>query len=562
IAAGNSGPARYTVGSPGAAEKALTVGAMMDASENGFGLASFSSRGPTRDERVKPEIGAPGVNISAPKANSGNGYVVYSGTSMATPFVSGTIALMLDADPTLTIPEMRDILRATAQDWGPAGQDVDYGWGRLDGHAAVKVAGTYTGGTAPTVPGHTAFSGRITSAGTRLEHTVSVSDTSYPLNATLIMPGWTGSGSPDFDLFVYNPDGSELGRATGTARQEQVAKPVTQAGIYRLVVEGYAGAGDYLLDVSAGLGEAPDREPAVAVEQPADGATVSGTATVKVRATDDRGVAKVELAVDGGTYLDITAGFDGTHYTYAWNTTTVGNGAHTLTARVTDTGGQQVQAVRNVTVSNSTTPPPPPTPGLQQQVTRTGRVTAGARDVNLEVAVHEPGWVDLSLAWGTRADLDFYVYAPDGTQVGRAFTLNNPERLRVDTVRWGTGTYRVRVNLYGGVDSDFTLTASGYKEETLTGAVSPGSRDANHNRQVAYRGTGRAVLRWQGSSDVDFFVYSPNGQERVRAYTLNNPEQADIPFDATGAWRVRVNLYAGSAVSYTLKLYVPEAVLE
>jgi hypothetical protein len=59
---------------------------MADPSEGGFGLASFSSRGPTKDERMKPEISAPGVNISAPKAGSTNQYVVYSGTSMATPF--------------------------------------------------------------------------------------------------------------------------------------------------------------------------------------------------------------------------------------------------------------------------------------------------------------------------------------------------------------------------------------------------------------------------------------------------------------------------------------------
>lgn len=64
----------------------MTVAAMADVNENGFHLASFSSRGPTRDERMKPEIAAPGVNISAPKANSANQYVAYSGTSMATPF--------------------------------------------------------------------------------------------------------------------------------------------------------------------------------------------------------------------------------------------------------------------------------------------------------------------------------------------------------------------------------------------------------------------------------------------------------------------------------------------
>lgn len=91
IAAGNSGPGKFTIGSPGAATGALTVAAMSDPGQGGFGLANFSSRGPTQDNRMKPEIAAPGVNVTAPKANSGNGYIAYSGTSMATPYEVPTL---------------------------------------------------------------------------------------------------------------------------------------------------------------------------------------------------------------------------------------------------------------------------------------------------------------------------------------------------------------------------------------------------------------------------------------------------------------------------------------
>lgn len=59
---------------------------MADPGEIGFYLAPFSSRGPTQDGRLKPDIAAPGVNINAPRAGTANGYVSYSGTSMATPF--------------------------------------------------------------------------------------------------------------------------------------------------------------------------------------------------------------------------------------------------------------------------------------------------------------------------------------------------------------------------------------------------------------------------------------------------------------------------------------------
>ncbi|HWI64088.1 MAG TPA: Ig-like domain-containing protein, partial [Symbiobacteriaceae bacterium] len=404
------------------------------------------------------------------------------------------------------------------------------------------------------VPGHVTFSGTLASG--KAEHSFSVNDTAYPLAVTLIMPGWSGSNSPDFDLYVFNPDGTELGRSSGTSRQETVAKRITQVGIYKLEIRAYGGNGEYVADVSAGLGTASDQPPAVSIDEPADGATVSGNTTVKVRATDGGSISKVELAVDNGAYTDITGSFDGTHYTYAWDTTGAANGPHTLTARALDNANQTGSATRSVTVSNQS-----PEPGLVNLLEKTGRVTAGARDANFTINVHERGYVDVALSWGGRADLDFYVYGPDGTQIGRAYTLNNPERLRVDTVRYGTGAYQVRVNLYEGPDSSFTLTARGFKEETYQGAVTPASKDSTHQRAMAYTGRGRASLQWTGTSDIDFYLYDQVGRERGKAFTLNNPEVLDTGIDATGTWSIRVNLYSGAGGQYTLKWTVPEAVL-
>ncbi|KON88001.1 hypothetical protein AF332_14995 [Sporosarcina globispora] len=91
IAAGNAGSTKGSVGSPGAAEKALTVGAV-DKSQTEF-LAAFSSRGPViNNYRVKPEITAPGVGIVAARAAGTTmgtpidaNYTSANGTSMATP---------------------------------------------------------------------------------------------------------------------------------------------------------------------------------------------------------------------------------------------------------------------------------------------------------------------------------------------------------------------------------------------------------------------------------------------------------------------------------------------
>ncbi|HLO03309.1 MAG TPA: S8 family serine peptidase [Symbiobacteriaceae bacterium] len=556
VAAGNSGPTRYTVGSPGAAAGAITVGAMADPNEQGYQLAGFSSRGPTQDNRIKPEIVAPGVTISAPRAGSSNGYVNYSGTSMATPFVSGTIALMLDANPNLTVSGVRQILQQTAQDWGPPGQDVDYGWGRLDGWAAVKRAGNFSGGLPPTLPTHESFNGTLSGVGQTAEHRITVQNTTFPLVTTLLLPLWA-SGSPDFDMTIYNPDGSELARSSGSNRQEVLARTVTQTGTYRVVVRSYAGAGAYALDISGGLATAIDAPPAISVVDPAEGARVSGRVIVKVRATDDVRVAKVEVAVGSGAPVEITGNFDGSFYTYTWETGSLTPGSYALTARAFDSAGQTTVTTRTVTVERPDNPPP----NLSQQITRTGRVSSGARDQDATFSVHESGLVDIAMNWPGSADLDFYVYAPDGTLVGRAYSLNNPERLRVDTARWGTGTYRVRVNLYGGPDTSWSLTISGYKRVEQTGTVSTSNRNATQTYSTRFTGRGRITLLWPGSADLDFYVYDPSGRERARGYTINNPELRDVDFEPIGSWSVRVNLYSGSTTAFTLWWDVPEQVL-
>lgn len=551
-AAGNGGPARATIGSPGAATGAITVAAMADPGEKGFYLAPFSSRGPTRDGRSKPDIAAPGVNVMAPRAGTGNGYVAYSGTSMATPFVAGTVALLLAADPTLTPAGVRDILTRTARDWGPAGADVDFGAGRLDAYAAVAAARGATG-TGPAVPAHHAFAGTLTGTGQAAEYPLTVDSTAWPLAVTLIMPDWRGAAAPDFDLYVYAPDGSELGRSIGTTRQETVAKAVARTGTYRIRVVSYAGAGPYQVDASAGGGEPVDRPPAVSITAPGEGATVNGAVRVLVAANDDAGIRRVELAVDGGAWQNITGSFDGLVYHLDWDTTNAADGAHTLTARATDSAGQTATASRTVTVRNQSR--------VHEKV-MTGTVAPAGRDAEFAVAVSAPGFVDYALDWNTDADLDFHVYAPDGTLAGRAYTLRKPETLRIDTERFGTGSYRVRVNLYSGGASPFTLRARGYSRSTHRGSVSPAQPDGTHRRDVAYPGPARLVLNWSTAADLDFYLYNPAGAEGGRAYTLHNPEVLEAFLDAPGAWQVRVHRDGGPAGGYTLKWYAPDAILQ
>lgn len=249
VAAGNSGPKKASIGAPGAATNALTVGAFSDVGENGFFLAYFSSRGLTADGRLKPEISAPGYNITSVNANSTNGYIAHSGTSMATPFTSGTIALLFDANPSLTAAQAIGYITGTAEDWGPAGQDVDYGYGKLNSYEAIKAAGGLTG-TDISKPTHLYTTDSLAATKKYDEFTVTITDTQYPIAVTLIQPNWTTA--QDFDLYLYNPSGTQIASSESSTRQETVAFKPTVAGTYKIKVLSYKGSGAYSIDVSSG----------------------------------------------------------------------------------------------------------------------------------------------------------------------------------------------------------------------------------------------------------------------------------------------------------------------
>jgi len=137
VAAGNAGMwGSKTVGDPACAKKVITVGAIDDYMD----IAYFSSRGPTADGRIKPEVCAVGVDVTSAEAGTGNGYIPHSGTSMSTPHVAGVAALMLEYNPNLAPLEIREILMDTAVDRGVIGPDNDYGWGVVDSMDALLLS--------------------------------------------------------------------------------------------------------------------------------------------------------------------------------------------------------------------------------------------------------------------------------------------------------------------------------------------------------------------------------------------------------------------------------------
>ena len=172
VAAGNDGPDNDGLSGMGSSDLSVTVGATDDKNtieREDDTIAGYSSRGPRRDNadgnplnELKPEVTAPGTNIiqaegcvSSGTCNnflggdaSDNGYTGRgSGTSYATPAVSGVMAMMIEANPDLSPAEIKEILKLTAERRGePSAPDVDpfwnrdFGFGMVDAYAAVSMA--------------------------------------------------------------------------------------------------------------------------------------------------------------------------------------------------------------------------------------------------------------------------------------------------------------------------------------------------------------------------------------------------------------------------------------
>ena len=134
FAAGNAGPSASSIHNPASYPEAIAVGATDDLDQ----VATFSSRGPSPWGEVKPEVAAPGAQIRS--SLPGGTYGSKSGTSMASPHVAGLVALMLQADPGLTVDEVEAIITSSAEPLGDEVPNDASGWGRVDAYRAAAVA--------------------------------------------------------------------------------------------------------------------------------------------------------------------------------------------------------------------------------------------------------------------------------------------------------------------------------------------------------------------------------------------------------------------------------------
>ncbi len=169
------GDTSYTIAEPGNAHRVITVGAYtvktrwtsVAGEQTGEGelgaLAAFSSRGPTRDGRLKPDLAAPGAWIASARSSQAstapwltlpdNAYTILLGTSMAAPHVAGAVALLFSRWPNLTWSEVKDALTSGARVDGQVGAAPNYAWGagKLDIPRAAEIAAGAPPGEAPTL---------------------------------------------------------------------------------------------------------------------------------------------------------------------------------------------------------------------------------------------------------------------------------------------------------------------------------------------------------------------------------------------------------------------------
>ena len=131
--AGNEGgdPWFYII-APADGLNTLGIGAV----NNNNQVADFSSRGPTFDGRIKPDVVAQGVSVYGAQAGSFSGYINASGTSVAAPIASGIAALLLSAHPHLRNTQVRNILFETADN--SKSPDYERGYGLISALDALE----------------------------------------------------------------------------------------------------------------------------------------------------------------------------------------------------------------------------------------------------------------------------------------------------------------------------------------------------------------------------------------------------------------------------------------
>jgi hypothetical protein len=328
VAAGNTGALDLTAPT----STMSVVSATLDIDQ----IASFSTFGSF------VTLSAPGYNILT--TARGGGYQYWWGTSLATPVAAGTAALVIAKRPDFTSAQVDATLKASAVDLGLPGTDIYFGAGRINAGAALALAaGAAPPPTADTTPPTVSIaspSTGVTVSGT-VSVTVNASD-NVGVSRVELRVGGTTVATDTAAPFTFSWNSTAV--ANGTVMLTAVA---------------YDAAGNSA--VSSGVpvlvSNAPPADttaPSVSITSPSSGATIAGQVSVAVSASDNVGVTRVDFRVNGITQATSNA----PPYQFPWSSTSLPNGAATLSAVAFDAAGNYAtSAAVNVTISNALSPP-------------------------------------------------------------------------------------------------------------------------------------------------------------------------------------------------------------
>jgi hypothetical protein len=445
FASGNNGPSSGTAGTPGNFPESFGVGA----TDNADAIASFSSRGPAPSQApwngiTKPDVSAPGVSIRS--SLPGGTYASWNGTSMATPHVTGLVALLKKAKPDLTVDNMRVIMESTSIDLGTAGKDNNYGSGRIDALAAVERA----------------------------------------LNP-----------SADFTA------------------------------------------------------------PTVSITSPANGSTVSGNVTISADASDNVGVTKVEFYIDGNILTTITT----PPYSTIWNSATVNDNNHTITARAYDAannvGSNQISVFTSNGVGctdsfepNNTFADAKP---IASGADNVARICSSTDKDYFNFNIGSTGNINVKLIVPKSPAKDYDVHLYNSSQVKVAQGINGSgidENFNYNATSTGiyyvyvfgysgafdeTQTYTLNVTYPGEVSNSVTVTAPNGGENWVVGS----------NQNITWTSTGSIT-----NVNIDYSTDGGTNWVNVATSTANDGTHAwTVPNTPTTTAKVRISDASNSATN-------------
>jgi len=271
------------------------------------------------------------IDIAAPEGadttQMGGGYTYAGGTSISAPIVAGVAALVISANPALSGSQVQDILKQNADDLGPSGWDPSYGSGRVNASRAVRAAGGNTDTIAPSVSFISPNSGATVSGVVSVQ--ISAADNTGVTSVSLNIDG---QNSATFGSGPYSFQWNTVSLPNGTHNLTAIA--------------GDSAGNTSTSSISVTVSNLPSdtTPPVVTITSPANGSNVGTSVQVSVSASDNVGVVKNELYVDGKLSSSSTTA----PFSIKVATRKLRNGSHTLQCRVYDQAG-------NIGVSQSVT---------------------------------------------------------------------------------------------------------------------------------------------------------------------------------------------------------------